>query len=117
LDPKQAADQELIDAIASNMRDATSIVISEVAGGEQGIRCQPPATDAVKNLAAGRMAALGWISGVVTSSPRPDHKVDVLGAARLRATILCYVQYSKLAEYSNNGRSNLGHQLGQRKMS
>jgi hypothetical protein len=63
LDPKQAPDQELIDAIASNMRDATSIVISEVAGGEQGIRCQPPATDAVKNLAAGRMASWAGFLG------------------------------------------------------
>jgi 4-oxalocrotonate tautomerase len=40
-----------------NMRDVTWVKISEVASGEWGIGGQPPTTEAVKDLAAGRRAA------------------------------------------------------------
>jgi len=53
--------EKLTDAIVSiegeNMRDVSSVKISEVTSGEWGIGDQPLTTEAVKDLAAGQKAA------------------------------------------------------------
>ena len=58
--------QKLTDAMVSvegeNMRGVTWVKISEVASGEWGIGGQPLTTEAVKDLAAGRQAALGRLA-------------------------------------------------------
>jgi 4-oxalocrotonate tautomerase len=56
----------LTDAMVSvegeNMRGVTWVKISEVTSGEWGIGGEPPTTEAVKDLAAGRQAALGRLA-------------------------------------------------------
>jgi 4-oxalocrotonate tautomerase len=58
--------QKLTDAMVSvegeNMRGVTWVKISEVTSGEWGIGGEPPNTEAVKDLAAGRQAALGRLA-------------------------------------------------------
>jgi len=58
--------QKLTDAMVSvegeNMRGVTWVKISEVASGEWGIGGQPLTTEAVKDLTAGRQAALGRLA-------------------------------------------------------
>jgi 4-oxalocrotonate tautomerase len=58
--------QKLTDAMVSvegeNMRGVTWVKISEVASGERGIGGQPLTTEAVKDLAGGRRAALGRLA-------------------------------------------------------
>jgi 4-oxalocrotonate tautomerase len=58
--------QKLTDAMVSvegeNMRGVTWVKISEVASGEWGIGGRPLTTEAVKDLTAGRQAALGRLA-------------------------------------------------------
>jgi 4-oxalocrotonate tautomerase len=58
--------QKLTDAMVSvegeNMRGVTWVKISEVTSGEWGMGGEPPTTEAVKDLAAGRQAALGRLA-------------------------------------------------------
>ena len=66
LERKRQIIQKLTDAMVSiegeNMRGVTWVKISEVTSSEWGIGGQPLTAGAVKDLAAGRQAALGRLA-------------------------------------------------------